>query len=336
MKRFFVFIVIITIIFSTLTVGHRDKKSDMELTIYASLMEEQAIAAVDKFERETGIKTNFIRMSSGEILKKIREEKDSMKASVWYGGTADTFIAAYEEGLIEPYISPNASIIPPKYKDGDGTWTGIYVGYLGFVANDRWLKNNNLNMPNSWDDLLKPEFEGNIVLPNPATSGTAYTMVSTIVQLMGEEKGFEYLKKLDKQVIKYTKSGLTPGIVVGINEAGVGVTFLNNVVRYKKDGYRNIIMSTPMEGTGYEIGAVALLKNAPNKDAAKMFIDWALTEKAQEIGQQVGSYQLLTNPKATPPKEPEYLTKVNLIDYDFQYAGKNRNYLIDKFIKNTK
>jgi iron(III) transport system substrate-binding protein len=204
------------------------------------------------------------------------------------------------------------------------------------VANDKWLKKNNLNMPNSWDDLLKPEFEGNIVLPNPATSGTAYTMVSTIVQLMGEKEGFEYLKKLDKQVIKYTKSGLTPGIVVGLKEAGVGVTFLNNVVRYKKDGYRNIIMSTPKEGTGYEIGAVALLKNAPNEDAAKMFIDWALTEKAQEIGQQVGSYQLLTNPKATPPQEPAYLTNVNLIDYDFQYAGKNRNYLIDKFMKNTK
>lgn len=336
MKKFIILILLIGIAFNTIYLQNNKLNSDIELTIYCSLMEEQAIAAVDNFQRETGIKTTFIRMSSGEILNKLKKEKDSMKASVWYGGTSDTFIAAYEEGLIKPYISPNSSIIPKKYKDKDGIWTGIYVGYLGFVANHKWLKNNNLDIPNSWNDLLKPEFEGNIVLPNPATSGTAYTMISTITQLMGEEKGFEYLKKLDKQVIKYTKSGLTPGIVVGLNEAGVGVTFINNVVRYKRNGYRNIVMSTPKEGTGYEIGSVALLNNGPNEEAGKKFIDWALTKKAQELGQQIGSFQLLTNPSAVAPKEPDYLTNVKLINYDFQYAGKNRSRFIYKFINLNK
>lgn len=327
-----IYLLIAALIMATVfAMEKRDDDYKGELVIYASLMEEQAIAAAQKFETETGIKTTFLRMSSGEIIKKIRSEKDDMKASVWFGGTADTFIAAYEEGLIEPYISENAKYIPSKYKDENGIWTGIYVGYLGFVANEQWLKENSLDMPDSWDDLLKPEFEGNIVLSSPLSSGTAYTMVSTIVQTMGEEEGFEYLKKLDNQVGLYTKSGMTPGIVVGLNEAGVGVTFLNNVVRYEKEGYRNIRMSIPSEGTGYEIGAVALLKGGPNEEEAKCFIDWSLTKEAQEIGHEVGSYQIFTNGEAVSPEEPDYLKNVNLMDYDFQWAGKNRNRLIKKF-----
>jgi iron(III) transport system substrate-binding protein len=315
------------------TILHKNNTSSEEerLTIYASLMEEQAIKAVEEFEKETGIKTNFIRRSSGEILEKIRKEKENMKASVWYGGTADTFISAYEEGLIEPYKSPNSYMIPNEYKDENGIWTGIYIGYLGFIANERWLKENNIDMPNCWEDLLKPEFEGNIVLPNPSSSGTAYTIVATIVQLMGEEKGLEFLNKLDKQVVQYTKSGLTPGIVVGLGEAGIGVTFLNNVIRYEKEGYKNIEMVAPKDGTGYEIGAVAILKDAPNMNEAKKFVDWSLTKRAQELGKSVGSYQVLTNYKAASPKEPEFIKDINLIKYDFKWAGKNRKRLIKKF-----
>lgn len=321
------------IMISTFIYFHREKTDQREeLVIYASLMEEQALISAKEFERETGIKTKFIRMSSGEILERIRNEKDNAKASVWYGGTADTFIDAYQEGLIEPYISKNSKYIPSRFKSEDGIWTGVYAGVLGFVINEDWFKENGLEPPKTWDDLLRPEFEGKIVLPDPRTSGTAYTIISTIIQMKGEKEGFEYLKKLDRQVVKYTKSGFSPGVVVGMDEAAIGVTFLNNVIRYEKEGYKNLDMILPEDGTGYEIGSVALLKNSPQTSYGKEFIDWALTKRAQELGNEVGSYQIFTNVKANSSMESK-LKNLNIIEYDFVWAGKNRKRLIKKFLE---
>lgn len=306
-------------------------KQEEELIIYTSVMEEQAIAVLDEFQREYGVKTKFIRMSSGEILEKLKEEKDDMKASVWYGGTADTFIAAKNYNLIKKYKSKNWDDIPLQFKDEEGYWTGVYIGYLGFIANRDWLNKNSLDMPLSWFDLLSPEYEGNIILSNPKTSGTAYTTIFTLIQLFGEEKGLNYLDKLDKQVKKYTKSGLTPGMIVGLNEQGIAVTFLNNVVRYETEGYKNLVMAVPKEGTGYEIGCVALLNDCKNEENAKAFIDFSLTKKAQEIGVKVGSYQFPTNVDAKKTKALKNLDNINLIDYDFYEGGQKRSYYIKKF-----
>ncbi|TDT68016.1 iron(III) transport system substrate-binding protein [Hypnocyclicus thermotrophus] len=311
-------------------------KKKKTLTIYAGLMEDHAMAAVKQFEKETGIKTNFVRMSSGETLARIRAEKDNMTASIWYGGPADAFIAAKQEGLLEAYKSPNAEIIPDKFKDKDGYWTGIYIGYLGFVMDREWFEEKGYDYPKSWQDLLKPEFKGEIVTAHPGSSGTAYTMLSTVIQLMGEEKGLEYMKKLNGQIRQYTKSGTAPGRMVGLKEIPIGITFLHDAIKYRLEGFKNIEIAAPAEGTGYEIGAVAVLKNGPDMEAAKKFVDWALTKKAQELGQKVGSYQFLTNPNANPPKEAMVLKNTKLIDYDFSWAGKNRGKLVEKFSKATK
>ncbi|WP_231139170.1 extracellular solute-binding protein, partial [Streptobacillus moniliformis] len=112
-----------------------------------------------------------------------------------------------------------------------------------------------------------------------------------------------YFKQLDGQIRKYTKSGTAPGRMVGIGEVSLGITFLHEAIKYQKEGYSDIIISSPNEGTGYEIGAVALLKNAPNSTAAKKFIDWVLTKEVQELGKTVGSFQFLTNKNAVAPEE---------------------------------
>ncbi len=352
MKKLLALLLIFTLVFSLVGCGQKEEPventtetneesteteaKDLELTIYAGLMEDHAIAAVKEFEKETGVKTNFVRMSSGETLARIRAEKDNMSASVWYGGPVDAFIAAMEEGLIEPYKSPNAEIIPDKFKDPDGYWTGIYSGYLGFVFDKEWFEENGYDYPTSWEDLLKPEFKGEIVTAHPGSSGTAYTMLSTIIQLKGEEEGLEYMKKLNGQIRQYTKSGTAPGRMVGLKEIPIGITFLHDAIKYRLEGFENIEIAAPSEGTGYEIGAVAVLKNGPDQEAAKMFVDWALTKEAQELGGVVGSYQFLTNPEANPPKEALVLKDTKLIDYDFDWAGKHRGELVEKFSTATK
>jgi iron(III) transport system substrate-binding protein len=299
-----------------------DTNKDLKLTIYCGLMEDHMVKAVAEFEKETGIKTEAVRMSSGEILTRIKAEKENPKASVWFGGPADGFIQGAQDGVIEPYISPNAKDIPDKFKDKDGYWTGIYVGYLGFVSNQKLLNEKGVQVPTSWEDLLKPEFKGQVSMANPGSSGTAYTTLATVVQLMGEEKGLEYMKKLNGQIRTYQKSGTAPARIAGQGEAMVGITFLHDAIKYKEEGMKDIVLSAPKEGTGYEIGAVALIKGGPDQEAGKKFIDWCLTKEAQELGQTAGSYQFLTNPNAKTPEQAEQIKDTKLIDYNLDWAGK--------------
>ncbi|WP_296971635.1 MULTISPECIES: ABC transporter substrate-binding protein [Tepidanaerobacter] len=308
-----------------------EPKKDLSLTIYAGLMEDHAQAAAKEFEKETGVKTSVVRMSGGEILTRIEAEKENTKASVWYGGPADTFIAAKEKGLLEAYVSPNAAKIPEQFKDPEGYWTGIYKGYLGFVCNGKLLKEKNIEIPKTWEDLLNPALKGQIVVANPASSGTAYTLIATLVQLWDEDRAMDYLKKLDEQIRQYPKTGSAPAQMAGMGEAMVGICFMHDGIKYYEEGYTDIVLSAPEEGTGYEIGAVGIIKNAPDLEAAKIFVDWALTKEAQELGQQYGSYQFLTNPDANPPKQAEQLKDTKLIDYDMEFAGKNRARLVEKW-----
>jgi iron(III) transport system substrate-binding protein len=311
------------------------KETEKTLTFYAGLQEDHAAMIAKKFEEETGIKTSFVRMSSGEVLARLKAEKNNMSASVWYGGPVDAFVAANEAGLIEPYLSPERANIKDGVKDSEGNWTGIYVGYLGFVGNQKMLDEKGLKMPTSWADLLKPEYKGEIVVAHPGSSGTAYTMLATLVQLMGEDEAMEYLKKFNGQVRQYTKSGTAPGRMAGQGETTIGITFLHDAIKYKKEGYKDIVISAPSEGTGYEIGGVALLKNGPDQESAKQFIDWVLTKEVQEMGKIVGSFQFLTNKDAMPPEEAEPIKDTKLIKYDFDWAGKNRIRLVERFSVET-
>lgn len=308
-----------------------DKAESKTLTVYCGLMQDHMIKAAKEFEKETGIKVEAVRMSSGEILGRINAEKENPKASVWFGGPADGFINAGEKGLLAEYISPNAEKIPAKFKDEKGLWTGIYKGYLGFVSNEVLLNERGAEIPKSWEDLLKPEFKGQVVMANPGSSGTAYTTLATVLQLMGEEKGLEYMAALDKQMKTYTKSGTAPGRMAGQGECMVGITFLHDAIKYKEEGMKDITISAPVEGTGFEIGAVGIIKGAPELENAKTFIDWILTKEAQEIGQTVGSYQFLTNPEASNPEQAKQIEDTELIDYNFKWAGESREELVEKW-----
>lgn len=307
-------------------------KKDLKLVLYAGQMEDHVKGAVSEFEAKTGVKVEWVRMSSGETLTRIRAEKDNPKASVWYGGPADGYVAAKEEGLLEKYVSPNAAKIPSQYKDPEGYWTGVYVGFLGFGSNTKLLEEQKLQAPESWEDLLKPEFKGKIALANPGSSGTSYTMLATIVQIMGEAKGLEYMAKLHPQIAQYPKSGTAPGQMAGRGEVVVGISFAHDIIKYQKEGMP-LKVTFPKEGTGYETGGIALIKGGPDQEAAKMFIDWALTKEAQELGQKYGSYQSLTHPDAKNPPEAFSVDKVKTIKYDVMWAGKVRTELVEKWSK---
>ena len=309
------------------------KNKDLKLTIYCGLMEDHMVKVVEEFKAETGIQAEAVRMSSGEILGRLRAEKENPKASVWFGGPADAFIQAKEEELLKNYVSPNADKIEDKFKDKEGAWTGIYSGYLGFVSNAKLLKEKGIEAPTSWQDLLKPEFKGQISIANPGSSGTAYSALATIVQLMGEEEGLKYMKALNENVKSYEKSGTAPARLAGQGEVIVGISFLHDGIKYREEGMKDLVLTSPKEGTGYEVGSVAMLNGGPDEEAAKQFIDFVLSKKGQELGETVGSYQFLTNTDAKDPALAEELKDTKLIDYDLDWAGKNRSELVEKWNK---
>jgi len=278
-----------------------------------------------------GVTVNFIRLSSGEALTRIRNEKVNPQFDIWWGGPADSFIAAKKEGLLEPYKSPNAAnIIDQKLmRDADDAWVGIYVGSLGFATNENYLKANpSFKAPTSFDDLIKPEMQGQIVIAHPASSGTSYTFMCTILQIRGEKDGWDYMTKFAKNVLLWTKSGAAPVDNVGKGEAAVGVVFSHDIVAGIERGLPERL-TFPAEGTGYEIGAMGIIKGAKNPELAKAWFDWALEAKTQELGKKYTAYQGLTIKGAVPPK-PELL-QVKLINYNFDYCGDNKKAFVDKF-----
>jgi iron(III) transport system substrate-binding protein len=334
MEKFIKYLVLFALFFTLVSCeSSKDRKGT--LTIYVGLYEDHAIKAMESFEKETGIKVSYNRMSNGQILSKVKAERDEPKASVWYGGPSETFIQAKNEGLLQSYVSPNASMIQDHYKDPDGYWTGIYVGSLALVSNRKWLQDVGLQAPQSWQDLLDPAYKGMVLMPDPRSSGTGFTIISTIIQLMGEDEGFSYLQSLNQNIKDYTTSGSAPGRAVGMGEAGVAIMFAHDALKFYKEGFNDIHITFPTEGTGYEIGAVGLISNAPNEPEAKAFIDWALTKQAQELGKQMGNYQLLTNENAISPEEAFYLTELNIIDYDQEWAGMERLRLIERWEQET-
>ena len=307
-------------------------KESKELNVLCTVQQEWCEGMKGEFQKKyPDMTVNFVRLSSGEGLTRLRNEKENPQFDIWWGGPIDSFVAAKGEGLLEPYKSPNhANLLDPaKMKDADDQWVGIYVGSLGFATNKNYLdKHPGLQAPTSWDDLTKPEWKGQIMVAHPSTSGTSYTALSTVLQMRGEQAGWDWAKKFAGNVAQYTKAGAAPAALVGQGEAAVGIVFSHDIVAQMEKGLP-IVLTFPKEGTGYEIGGMGIVKGAKHLDAAKKWYDWAISPDAQNLGPKYTAYQAPTVKGATASK-PELL-QVKLIDYNFDLAGKNKKAWVDKF-----
>ena len=308
-------------------------KSGGKLTVLCGAQEDWCQAMTKAFQAETGIETNYVRLSSGEAVARLGASKDNPEFDVWHGGPADGYMAAKNGGLLEPYVSPNAAQIPAQAKDKDGAWTGVYVGTLGFCSNKSVLDKLGVAVPASWEDLLNPKLKGQVSMAHPATSGTAFTAFWTQVTLNNYDvdKAFAYFKKLHNNILQYTKSGSAPGTMAGRGEVAVAIIFSADCVKFNEEGMKDLVVSFPKEGTGYEVGGVAVIKGAKNPAAAQKYVDWALTAKAQEIPPTVKSYELPTNPSAKVSDKSVKLAEIKLVDYDFIKSAAQKKAITEKF-----
>ena len=302
-------------------------QAEGELTVYGSCEEEYLAAACQHFQEVFGIKVNYQRLSTGEVQAKIEEEKGNPSADVWFGGTTDPYNVVAKEGLLEPYAAQNAShLLSDMYKDPDGNWYGIYKGILGFMVNTDELTRMNLEAPADWQDLLKPEYKGLVWLSNYNTAGTAKLVINTMIQKYGHDEGIQYLVDLDKNIEVYTKSGSGPSKNVGTGECVIGIGFLHDgITQIVDNGYTNVELVIPSSGTSFEVGATAIFKGAAHSNAAKLWIEYALSPECVNLAAQNGSYQFLVIDNATQPEVAMQfgLDPDNVMDYDFEDAKNN-------------
>lgn len=303
------------------------------VTVVCGATEEWCQAMTKAFTRDTGVNAKFVRLSSGEALARIRAGKADPEFDVWHGGPADGYATAAADGLLEPYSSPNAQAIAAIYKDPAGYWTGVYVGALGFCNNTKVLADKKAAVPRSWADLLQPALRKNIALAHPGTSGTAYTALWTQVARSGGdvEAAKRYVTQLHANVLQYPKTGVAPGQMAARGEIATGIVFAHDCVTLQDEGFKDLQVTFPAEGTGYEVGGSALIKGAKNPISARKYLDWALTAKAQEVGPTAKSYQLPTNPSATvDPRVPD-LASIKVVAYDVAAAGRAKPELVKWF-----
>lgn len=295
-----------------------------QVNIICSVQAEWCNMISTVYARTTGAKVNVSMKGSGEALAQIIAEKENPKTDIWFGGTGDPHLQAAEQGLTLEYKSPSMAQLhdwaQQQARQSGYKTVGIYSGPLGFGYNPELLAKKKLAVPRTWADLTKADYKGEVQVANPASSGTSYTMIATLVQLMGEEKAFDYLKGLHRNVGAYPRSGTAPIKAVARGETAVSISFVHDGPGEKMQGFP-VETITPADGTGAEIGSMSIIKGSRNLEAAKKFYEWALTPAAQEMAAAAKQFQLPSNKAAkVDPRVPDF-KKIKLINYDYAKYG---------------
>lgn len=283
--------------------------------------EEWCEALRQPFVERTGIRMEFLNLRTNESLVRIRAEASNPTFDVFYGGTGDPHFVAFQEGLTVPYESPMIAELSPEMVSAvNGAYLPLYANPIALVVNPAVLEQAGAPMPRSWRDLTDPSFRGLIGMADPNSSGTAYTVIATLVQIFGEEEAFELLGAIHQNIATYTRSGSGALQPTGQGELGVAIIFMSSALREQANGLP-IEIIVPEEGTGYEISGISLVANGPNPEGAKAFIDFALSAEAQDIGTAVGALQIKANVNAAPFEGGPRLQDIKVIDYDFEHFG---------------
>ena len=302
-------------------------KEEGKLIVYGSCEEEYLNAVCANFKSLYGIDVQAQRLSTGEVAAKIEEENGHPSADVWFGGTTDPYNVSSSKGLLEQYEPKNAShLISDKFKSTNKDWYGIYKGILGILYDKDELQRLKLDVPQDYKDLIDPKYKGLIWSSNYNTAGTAKLIINTVIQKYGHDQGIQYLVDLDKNIAQYTKSGSGPSKAIGTGECTIGIGMLHDgIYQIVDQEHENVGLQIPSSGASYEVGATAIFKGAAHPNAAKLWIEYALSPACVDLAQKNGSYQFLVIDNA---KQPEIATEYgldpnNVMDYNFEDAKKH-------------
>lgn len=306
------------------------------ITVYCAMLEPACDSVLDAFQRDTGVKYAYVRLSAGEIMARVTAEKSRPQASLWMSGPADGYIQAAGNGLLEAYVAKGADRIEAIYRDPENFWTPISIMPLGAIQNQARAAELGVDVPKRWEDLADPRYSGAIALADPASSGASYVFLATLVQGLGEDEAFALLKKIDANVVQYTKSGGAPVQMTNLGEAALGTGLMQDLQNSLEAGYP-VSVSFP-EPTGYGLEAAALIAGAPQNEVAgaQAFLDWVISENGQQAVANTHRYSLLANVADENSAMPADVTIPAFIAYDQFWSGKNRDHLLARFLEEVR
>lgn len=336
MKRFIAAICAASLVlFCASLTGCQKQKEENELNVYSIIHDEETKALCDLFTQQTGIKVNYLRASTGELVNRVISEKNAPQADVLLGGATNYHIQAAKEGALESYASPIAADFPAYAKSADSTWTGFCVLTLGIGVNKTRFEQKfpNQKLPQTWDDLANPVYKNEIVMTNPLASSTAYLFVQNQLQRLGWDKGWEYLIALSQLVGQFPDSGSAPPKLLGTGEYSIGVAYLHALAKYKAQGF-DIELIAPPQTVG-DVDCISIMKNAQHPNAAKKFVDFILDVPAQGIMAEM-TYTIPVNKNANVMPGSVSLEKIDLIDYDANKASAEKDEVIKKWSAEVK
>ncbi|HOK32475.1 MAG TPA: ABC transporter substrate-binding protein [Limnochordia bacterium] len=329
MKRI-ISLVLVTMLFSCLLPAA--VAAQQSIDVYSIMPESFAIPFFEAFTAKTGIKINFVRHSAGEVLARLIAEKNNPRVAMVFGGPADTFAAAIAEDVLEPYIPQGVEAIPEAYRHPEGYFTGIALNPIVFLTNKSFLEENNMQPPKSWYDLLDPAYANGLQMADARTSGTGFNRIASIIFALGdEEEAFDYMAKLHENVQVYTKSGGGGTVPVATRQASSGVFFLVDSIETARRGY-DVVISFPKEGSVVSVEAMALVKNGPNQELAKQFMDWLVTEEAQSLFAEHHIGFLPARPDV-PVSDLIDLEGANFFELDLEWAAEHRQRVIERWVE---
>ena len=303
------------------------------VVIYTAIENEQIAEYKKAYEKSLpNLDVKMLRFSTGDISARFMAEKDNMQADVIWGIGATNVLQFKNAGMLEPYAPKGLERIQPLFRDkaNPPSWVAIDIYMSAFCFNTEVAKKHNLPKPASWADLAKPVYKGHLVMPNPASSGTGYLSVASILQRMGEAEGWKYLDAIHPNMAEYTKSGSKPCKDAAAGERAIGVSFEYVALEMKKKG-APVEMILPKEGSGYEIEANALTKKGARNPGAKQFLDWAISDESLKLVSQF--FAAVSVPGFPVPEGlPKDISKV-VYPNDFDWSSKNRDRILAEWQK---
>jgi iron(III) transport system substrate-binding protein len=301
------------------------------LIVYSSVDEVNAKKIFESFTADTGIQVQFVQLSSGPAYARIKAESSNPQADVWFGAPSENHIIAKQEKLTQAYKGPNFDKLGKEFKDPDGYWRSFYMNPMAFAVNTEVLARIKAPKPASWADLLNPAYKGQIQMPSPQSSGTAYNVIASLVVMMGEDKAFDYMKKLSPNIQTYTSSGTAPSKAVQLGQCAIGIQFTPAFFEAIENGFP-IEVVFPKEGVWFEAPAVSILKGAKNLQAAQALVDWLSSPKGQSVYTTKKTFFYPVLPGVPLGKGMPEFESLKTIDVDPIWAGENKKRLVERWV----
>lgn len=318
---------------AVLFAGPQKESGVKQVVIYTALEEDETADYLALAKKEMpDLEIKWVRYSTGEVIAKLIAEKGNPQADVIYG-TAVTELDRVKD-LLVPYKAKDFDKIGKAFKDPNGYWTAIDMYVAAFCVNKDRIAKKGIPMPSSWADLTKPAYKGEVIMPNPASSGTGYLQITSLLFMNGvkegKEDGWNFLKKLHENIVEYTNSGSAPAKLASTGEVAVGVSFSYRVAKQIADGFP-VQMVFPAEGCGYELEANALVKGAPHPAGAKQFLDWAITENAMKAYYKYKGVVTRTGVVGESALVLPKLEEMKLAPMDFVWSAANKPAVVAKW-----